>query len=292
QKSPGYIEVQAKHAVTAGAKLTKEIEKIGDRGDGRKTPVVFAVDRAASSTVHKTIRMNLQRLREGRLGGLHEETERLKKTFGALLARLYIVAADLDDAAQLETKLALEQLRRVLKDPTRAKEAWAILCREALALARRQGRLDRARLVELLGGYGIAVEPIGKNAEWHRRLDFTKRELDRRHLDPVLTELRSLENTFRTEGAEPRVWYRLYVQRSGALLQKGQYEEALANARRALDRDPTGVHALAICVQASLALGSVDDARAAADHAVAENPDDPVAWIAKATAYVNSEQPP
>src|SRR5207253_7165947 len=86
EKSPGYIEVQAKHAVTAGAKLTKEIEKIGDRGDGRKTPVVFAVDRAASSTVHKTIRMNLQRLREGRSGGLHEETERLRKTFGALLA--------------------------------------------------------------------------------------------------------------------------------------------------------------------------------------------------------------
>src|SRR5439155_7420757 len=135
---------------------------------------------------------------------------------------------------------------------------------------RRRGRLDRPGLVELLKGYGIQVEPIGKNAEWHRRLDFTKREMERRHFDPVLTELRDLENALRAEKVESLVWYRLYVQRSGALLQKGECEESLASARRALDGDPTGVHGLALCVHASLALSKIEDARAAADRAIRE----------------------
>lgn len=294
-KTKKVMEVQAKHGLTL-SKLLSEAPEIAARGSkrGGRPSVVISVDRGSSATIHRGIRSDLHRLRAGD-GPRQEATARLLDALGSseLARRLYIVTTDLDDAAQLETKLAVEQLSRVLKDPSRAREAWLILTERAIVLASEQGRFDRRAVVGLLRGVaGIEVEPIGPAADHHRRLDHNRRLLGRRYADAVLDDLRDLEKNL-PKDVDPRVTYRLHVQRAAAYLFKGLADRALDAAERALESDPTGVHALAQVTHASLALDRVESAAVAADHAIGLYPDDPRAWLAKAAASVraNGELP-
>jgi tetratricopeptide (TPR) repeat protein len=280
------LEVQAKHGLTAGVKLQEVIEQIRARSaPGDQTPVAIIVDRSSSAKVYRELAGDLHRLRAGRQDRLGAEAVRLLRELrdASVLRRLFIVPLDVDREGDPEAKFALQLLTSVLENssPAAAAAAWGVLIADAGELCARRLRRTRKELVDLLAGRGLAVRPAARDERWHRHLDFTRLLLKRRRAPTALMVLSQVKMQIGEIQVDPSVRYRLMQQQAAAALQLDRHHEALEYARRALDIDPEGIHALAIAAAAALGLGDLAIAQAFADQAVAAHPGDPSAWTAK-----------
>lgn len=280
------VEVQAKHGLTAGGKLTKAILEIRDRSAVlERTKVVIVTDRGSSRSVHRDFAKDLERLRSGRRDGLKAEANRLVGELGAsadLLDRLFVVPVDIDAAAEPEAKLTIQMLATVLEDVSQATAAWAVLVTDAGDLAAKRLRRTRKELVDLLGASGIKVRPPSPDDRFMRQLDFSKRLLEDLHADAVLTILAAIEPELDAAKVGPFVHYRLHQQRSAALMTLERPGEALAAARRAVDLDPSRPQALSVAALAAVQTGERELAESFAKRATEAGPDDDGAWSARA----------
>lgn len=290
------LEAQAKHSLTAGAALAKAVSDLISRVKASDPlgPVALVVGQTSSLAVRRRIAVDLDHIRAGRTDGLSQETLDLQSTLAeaqAFLTRLRIVQCDVDRTDDSGTKIAIDKLERVLVDPKRATEAWKILAEDGAEISARPSRRDAAYLTALLKGAGIEVKPLGENAKWHQRLDFSGRLLERRHWDAALKQLDDLERELVGASAEPRVWYRLFAQRAAALLYSGRSAQAEGAARRALESMPDGIHALALLTRITLMLERVDEARTVANRAITAHRDEPAAWNARAEVAAAAHEP-
>jgi tetratricopeptide (TPR) repeat protein len=283
------LEVQAKHGLTAGAKLGEVIDRIRINSvPGDQTRIVLAVDRGSSRKIYNDFASDLERLRAGRRDGLKAEaTHLLNKLEGdaSILQRLFVVPIDIDRARDPEAKTALQLLSSVLDDREQAVAALGVLVTDAGDVCARRHRRTRKELVDLLDGAKIKVRPPAKDDRWHRQLDFCRQILDRNdrhHAAVALTILTRLAIELEREQVEARVRYRLAQQRAIALLQLDRYEDALQSARLALDVDATGSQALVIAAKAAVLVGKVEIAKDYVNRAVHAHPQDPMVWGAKA----------
>ncbi len=302
------IEVQAKHGFTAGAKLVEVFGRIRDiSAPSYQTDVVLAVDRGGSSRkLHWTFARDIDRIRTGRTDSVSKDTQDILREFDAegfdraLLNRLYIAAVDLDEAHQPDSKLAFQLLRSVLEDESQVDAAWAMLVADANDLCARRLRRTRRDLVSLLEQATIKVQPPPKDARWHRQLDFSRQLLAKTHPASALLVLNQLEDQVDSLPAgsdvDPRVRYRIAQQRAAANLQLGRASDALLSARRALEIELTGSHALVAAAHAATELGELETAKSFIDRGIAAHPNDTDLWCAElrlaAASGTNPADPP
>lgn len=287
-------EIQAKHGLSGGSELENVLDRIRTKSPSGEVAVVIVVDRVRSSRwLYTDLPHDLSRLRSGRTDGLKASTNRfLRDHCGGDVSDLrsvYVVPIDVDLASEPEAKHALQLLQTViLADATQTAAAWATLTADASDLCARRERRTRNRLVDLLEGAGIKVRPPARDDAWHRKLDFTKELLRRRQPKLALELLTQIEGDLAAHKGparvEPFVRYRIAQQRAAALVHLGRATEALASACRALEIDPTGVHALTVASFAAAVAGDVDAALRHAEKATERHPVDPQAWGALAQA--------
>jgi tetratricopeptide (TPR) repeat protein len=288
------IEVQAKHGLTAGAKLQEVFQRIAAQtAKGDNTEVVLAVDREGSSRkLYGAFADDLERMRSGRTDGLRQDTYEILTTFDAngydraLLHRIRVIAMDIDREGHPEAKVALQLLRSTLEDPGQLPAAWTVLITDAGDICARRLRRTRKDLADLLAGAGIRLQPLAQDAPWHRQLDFSRGLIEKRHGTAALSVLSQLEARLAELPAgtpvDPQVRYRLIQQRASALLQLGRGAEALVSARQALDIDPNGSHALVAATFAATFTGELAQAEGFAARAMAVHPVNIDVWRAKA----------
>lgn len=280
------VEVQAKHGLTGGAKLTEAVFAVRDNSKtGDTMEVIFTVDRSSSRTVYRDFARDLERLRSGRTDRLKAEASRLLTQLGAdasVLHRLFLVPLDMDAEQDPEAKFTFQLLESVLEDPQDRSSAWAVLLTDAGDVSAKRLRRTRKELVERLAGAGIKVRPPTKDERFMRQLDFSKRLLESGHARAVLKVLSTLEPDIRAENAAPHVHYRLLQHRAAALLALALPAESLAAAKKALDIEPFGPHALVIAALAAAQTGALDLANQYAERAITNAPENADAWAAKA----------
>jgi len=183
--------------------LTDTIRSIVARGGDPDTVVVLIVDRRSSGWIYREFPTELERIRGGRFdvlptaGTLHIE-------FGPSLNRIRVKAIDVTPPDDPETKRAEDLLTRILDDPRQAHLAWALLLESAADVAARRLRKDRAAVVDLLVGRGLAVHPLTVDQRWMAQLDFVKRLLERGHASAALSALSTLESDIQNQAAGPR----------------------------------------------------------------------------------------
>jgi len=289
------LEVQARHGLAAGARLAMTIEEIANRSTaGERGPVLVVVDQTSSTKVRRDVADDLNRMRAGRPDALRPETVELRSALGQkanTLARIHIVQCDVDRSDDFGRQIAREKLERVLFDPKQSVAAWHLLDADGAEISARRSRRDRKYLVALLKAAGIETGELGPNAEWHRQLDFSRRLLERGHADAALKHVRELEQELSGKEAEPRVWYRVNVQKANAFFALNRLDEAETSARRALDTEHDGIQALILLARIASELGHHDEAVRMAERAAATHADDPAAWISLAEARVGAGLP-
>jgi tetratricopeptide (TPR) repeat protein len=285
QREPA--EAQIKRGVDA-TKLRAAIGHVIDRWRATRehVDVVFVLTRA-SGTVRSGLADDLDRLRANRKDGLSELGSSLLREFGAdaeALRDVRIVECAVDVAAGAGTSVALQLLKSVLVEPQQVSVAWRVLIADAAEVSSRRLSRTRDDLIRVLSGNNIAVKPPGPSQRFHNALDASKRMLERGQAAATLTYLDQLERDLRRErelsgdDAEPRVYHRLGQQRAVALFRLGQFSESLSSARRALEFDPRGLHALTIAARAALFAADIATARAFALEATRHHGRDPDAW--------------
>lgn len=289
------VEVQAKHGLTGGAKLTEAVLAVRDNSKAGDTmEVIFTVDRSSSRTVYRDFARDLERLRSGRTDRLKAEASRLRTQLGAdasLLHRLFFVPLDMDAEQDPEAKLTFQLLESVLEDPRDRPSAWAVLLTDAGDVSAKRLRRTRKELVDRLTGAGIKVRPPTKDERFMRQLDFSKRLLESGHARTVLKVLSTLEPDMRAENAAPHVHYRLLQHRAVALLALNLPAESLASAKQALDIEPFEPHALITAALAAAQTGALDLANQYADRAITNAPENADAWAARAQIAAAAGKP-
>lgn len=280
------IEVQAKHGLTGGAKLSEAVARVRDRSTpDDTTDVIFVVDRGSSRTVHIDFARDLERFRAGRTDHLCAEVTRLADELGTdrdILRRLYVVTADLDRTNDPERKLTNQLLELVLEDPQQATAAWAVLAADAADICAKKLRRTRKELVDLLAAAKIGVRLPSKDERFMRQLDLSKRLLAEGKAEMVLTVLAILDADLKGKDVEPRIRYRIAQHRAAALLTVNRAREALTAAREALDIDAAGIHALLTAAHAAAQTGELSVASQFIDRAIAADAVNIDAWAAKA----------
>jgi tetratricopeptide (TPR) repeat protein len=299
------IEIQAKHGLTAGAKLDEVIESMRNpKAPGSAAfRVILVVDRNGSSRkLYREFATDLDRLRSGRRDQLRAEAARVLKGFteagndDSVLRRLRVLPVDVDQISDPETQRAFDRLRAVLEDPSQASAAWSVLAADAEIVCAKRLRRTRQDLVQLLNDAKISVRPPVKDQRWHQQLDFTRDLLNTRHPDAALSRLahlgKELDAASNAAQIDSSVRYRLAQQRAGALLQLNRPEASLDAARRALDIDPEGLHALVTATYAATRHGDFAAAQAFADRVVSAHAQASNAWGAKAQLTAALGAPP
>jgi tetratricopeptide (TPR) repeat protein len=280
------IEVQAKHGLKAGAKLSEAIAQIRDRSGAEKpTDVIVVVDRGSSKTVHREFARDLERFRTGRTDGLRAEITRIAEELGGdrqLLQRLYVAAADLESPSEPDAKAMMHLLESVLEDCEQATAAWAVLTADAAEICAKKLRRTRKELVSLLTAAKINVRLPMKDERFMRQLDLSKRLLAEEKAATVLSVLGILDADLKGQDVDPAIRYRAAQHRAAALLQLGRSNESLHAARTALDFDSKGIHALRIAAHAAAETGDLQLAKIFADRALASDPNDPDVWAMRA----------
>lgn len=294
------VEMQAKHGLTGGAKLTEAINDVVARGGNTgDTKVVFAVDRSSSKPVHRDFRIDLERYRGGRTDELRTETIEIIKGLGTsadVLTRLYVVPLDAEFAADPEVKHALQLLEAVLEDPTQATAAYALLVKDAGELCAKQLRRSRHDLVGLLAGAGIATKTPQPFEREMSQLDISKALLAEGKAQETLGVLAILEANLQEKSADSALWHRLRQHRAAALNLLGRPEEALASVKLALALNERSIPALLTATYACVELGDLTGATAYVDRAIEVDPEHADAWAAKvqvdAMREIDSPAPP
>jgi tetratricopeptide (TPR) repeat protein len=282
-------EFQAKHGLGGGDEFLEVLERIRDKTpSGVSIRVVLGVDRATTSRwIYTRLPKDIARLRSGRPNDVTRETRELMTELAGegigedILKALSVVTLDVDALHEPEIKTAFQLLENVvLKEPSQASAAWAVLVEDAGDICARKERRTRGDLVDLLEKRNkINVRPPARDDSLHRDLDFAKQLVERRHFEAAIAHLREIEKRGAAiSAAEPLVRYRLYSLRASALLQLGEAGDALTSARLALDFDANGIAALTIAVRAYIELDRLDDAQSLADRAVAAHGMDGRAW--------------
>lgn len=280
----GVAEVQAKHGLSGTAELHKILQRIKVSSErGARVPVALVLDRGSSRWIWKDLPHDVERIRGGRTDGLRQPTKRLLEELEGLdvfLPDLYVIPADVDNQYDAEITVATQLLGTlVLKDPSQADAAWAVLAADADTLCAHRQRRTRADLVLLLETSGIGVRPPARDDIWHRQLDHTKQLIAKQHHKAALAQLGDLERKLEeTESVDPFVWYRAAQQRAACLYTLGDNGSALLSARKALDYKPDGLEALQVASRAALGIGDLDAASDFADLAVKHHPHDGSAW--------------
>jgi tetratricopeptide (TPR) repeat protein len=299
-------ELQAKHGLSGGDALKEIFVRIAANSpDDIRRPVVLALNRLSSTRWLCTILpADLARIRSGRPSEIRVETKRLLEDLKELgvsiekLQSLYVAPIDIDNAQEPEAKEAIYLLEKaILADAGQASAAWALLVGDAADLCARKERRTRKSLVSLLQGAGIQVRPAAKDDVWHRRLEFTKQTLNKQHPATALVHLNEIERDLAaskdSKGVEPFVRYRLFQQRAAAFLALERPQDALDNARKALDIDSHGLHALISASAAARQLGDLSTAARFSETAVTHHANDPLAWgILVHSNSARGESPP
>jgi len=273
------FEVQVKHGLSGRQEIVEMIRQLAPASNQQ---LVLVVDSTSSGTIRTDFRSDLDRLRSGRASPLSEFTQRVRDAVPAEFAaaeRLRVVQVDIDSASHSDTRLALTLLRNSLVDPDQAGAAFETLVADAVEACARRLQRTRSSLIALLQARGFDVRPRQPNDRWHARLDMTNRLLDGFRSEAVLAELNHLSSEIATGPAEPRVRYRLAVQRSRAYRQRELFNDALRYAREAIDIDPEGLEGYLNACYASLAMGDRAAAGGFATAAQRVAPADPRAWI-------------
>lgn len=287
------VELQAKHGMTAGAKLSDAVEGVRLRSvtdDAMK--VIFVVDRA-SKTVHGKFARDLERFRSGREDGLQTDITRIAGELGAardLLKRLYVAPCDLDSPADLERKFAMHLLGSLLEDKEQVIAAWDVLEADAKDLSAKKLARTRRELVDILRAAKIAVRPPEKDERFTRQLDMSRRLIKEENPSAALSVVGILQADLKAydviaeskeQKVDPTIRYRAAQHRAAALLMLGRSSEALVAARRALDIDQKGLHALLNAAHASAEMGDFSQARTFIDRALSVEPENADVWGAK-----------
>lgn len=290
------IEIQAKHGLKAGAKLSEAIAQIRDRSAAEKpTDVIVVVDRGSSKTVHREFARDLERSRTGRTDGLRAEITRIAEELGPdkqILERLYVAAADIESPSDPDAKAMTHLLESVLEDPEQATAALAVLTTDAGDICTKKLRRTRKELVSLLTNAKIKVRLPMKDERFMRQLDLSKRLLAEEKAAAVLSVLSILDADLKGQDADPSIRYRAAQHRAAALIQLGRPSEALSAARMALDFDAQGIHALRIAAHAAAEAGDLQLAKTFADRALASDPNDPDVWAMRAQIFAMCDTTP
>lgn len=291
----GVFEVQAKHGMTAGAKLDEFLEHLVS-AQASDLRVVLVVNRASSRKLYLELADDLDRMRSGRFDGIRSDTEEVRRKLGSnasILDRLSVLPVDVDAAKDPEWKQMASLLTHVLEDPGQVAAAQAVLAVDAEQLCARKLRRTRAELVALLETAKIRVKPPASDERWHRELDFTLRLLKQAQPEACLTLIEQMEDGQTGQQVSVAVRYRLLQQKAAALLRLDRLSDALSSAMRAIDLDAARPEALRVAALAQLLLANVGAARALVERAIAAAPHDPHAWaVAAQIAATSGEQLP
>lgn len=279
------IEVQAKHGLTGGAKLSEAVGSIASRSAAANVmDVVLVVDRSSSRTVRRDFAGDLDRHRVGRTDRLGVEITRLLAEIedGAnVLRRLRVVTVDIDRTSDPERRVVCGWLADMLVDARQAEAAWSVLTQDAAEVCARRQRRTRQDLIGILSAKGFELRPAEEDAAAMQQLDFSKRLLDRGKGGVVLSYLELIEADLKGGNASNRVWHRLHQHRATALLLLHRPSEALASARQALAADSASIPALLTAAHAAIESGDLDAARAYLDSVLKLDPSKPEAWSAR-----------
>jgi tetratricopeptide (TPR) repeat protein len=276
-------EIQAKHGLSGGNELTDVVAKIREKYSDRGVmPVALVVNRDSSRAVHRDFASDLDQLRCDRTEEIGGECSRLLAEHvdnEQVLRQLRVVKADLDYPQDPERKRAMDLLAtKVLKDPSRATEAWALLTDDAGQICAKKLRRTSKELVDLLNGANIEVRPPAADERLLGQIEYASRLLDREMPEAALAVLRELEIDMRSGICSTRVQYQTLRYKAVGFLALERPEEALLNAQLALELDPDGVEALCLVARAKLDLGEVDAARQYATSATTAHSDKPDSW--------------
>jgi tetratricopeptide (TPR) repeat protein len=279
------IEIQAKHGLTAGGKLSDTIAKISTRSaPHHQTDVVLIVDRTSSKTVHVDFAADLERYRAGRTDRMRADLPRIVGELGAandVLRRVRVVVVDVDRASDPERKNAAHLLEEALVDPGQASSAWAVLAQDAAEICARRLQRTRQDILNLLTAKGIAVRPPQEDEVSMQQLDFSKRLLAAEKGALALSFLEMIEADLTSKNVAARVWFRLRQHRATALLMVHRAAEALIAAREALDIDADGVPALLTASYAAVEVGDLPAAAAYLERVLKIEPSNVDAWAVK-----------
>jgi tetratricopeptide (TPR) repeat protein len=290
------VELQAKHGLTAGAKLAEAVAdmRARTRGDA-DTKIILAVDGTSSRTVRVDVARDLERYRGGREDGLRADVRGLITSLGddaKLLCRLYVKTVGVDAAGDAERKFAMHLLEEALVDPAQAPAAWDVLANDAAQLCAKRLRRTRQDIVDLLAARGIALRPPEKDEAVVQQLALSRRLLAEDRGSVAFSLIGMIEADARGKDVSPSVWYRIHQHRAAALLLLHRGAEALASAQRALDIDAKGIHALLTASHAAVQLGDLAAAQGFLARAIEIDATNADVWAAKVQVDAMQGVPP
>ena len=279
-------EVQAKHGLKRGKRLTEAFERVRDAED-TESDVFLVVDSSSSRTITLDLAHQLVRLRAGRADDIGQPARSLLEDLGTdsckALCRVRIAVLDLDaEPIGRDAKRATQLLADNVRDTKRADAAWEVLVADGGRLCADRSRRNRNQLVTLLKSDGIEVLPPRETRRWHDDLRLSKRQLDAEEPEAVLALLDEVEAELVSGQPDGALLYKLNQHKAAACLQLRRIEGAKTFARKALDHESKGLHALASLAQAHTLGGELSKADELADRMLELHPDAPLAWLVRA----------
>ena len=201
------VEVQVKHGLSGPARLRDVLARIQQAPSPSNAPIVLAVDRTASTWIHRVLPDDLDCLRHGRSDAIRKDTreflDSLTPSDSLALHRLHIKVLDVADPEDPESKWAISALQGLLQNPQRADIAWTLLRDDATTLCRRRHSRTTSELRALLHAHDLAVRPPRPLERLDHELDASKALL--RHHKPLaaLSLLSDIHKQFTSHQPDP-----------------------------------------------------------------------------------------
>ena len=313
--TPTLVEAQSKHGLTRGRRFDETFSRIAATLPNHQGMlVILAVDQSASEVIKNDLRIDLQRIAQGRQDVMHTITENVRELVkdaggDALLARITVVEVNLDFLSSSHSQTALITLRQILDNPTQAETAWDIINRQCHCICRIKGRQDYNSLASLLSRRGIKLRPkteaaagtaltnietadtpsptlpATKSAEETRValiLDSTKQLLDNGQDAAALALLEHIEPDVGRMTISPQTRASLYGRLGATLMRLGRWPEARDYLARALEYEPTHFGSLLNLGIVEISLGHDEPALSYIDRALKEQPSSALAWASRA----------
>ncbi len=276
------IEVQAKHGFKGQKNVEELLKHIHKSGTDGASTVILAIDSSSSPAIRIDLRRDTERLRSGRRDDLREITRKVTEQGGEIesaLKRLQILTIDLDAGGDEGAKTVLEILSDNLEDSSQAEAAWAILRSVASETCAKKLRHTRKSLIELLAASGIRMLPRRKTRRWHDDLRISKKLLADENPTAALAVLNQVEAQIKNGTPDAELLYRLNQHKAAAYMQLQKFDVAATFAARALDHDPTGLHALVNLANAQALLGDTTLAQGTVARTLQHHPQSATAWV-------------
>ena len=280
------FEVQAKHGLQLGERLTETFERVRNAED-TTSQVVLVVDSSSSRSITFDLARQMGRIRAGRTDDIRKPASSILDALGAdgskVLNRIRIRLLDLDaEPGGRDTKRGVELLGDNLRDPARADAAWKVLVADGARVCADRSRRNRNKLITLLKSHGIEVLPPRETRRWHDDLRLSKRQLDSEEPEAALALIEEVETETAAGQPDGALLYKLNQHKAAACLQLHRIEDAKRFAKKALDHDPKGLHALAVLTQAHVLAGDLSEAGECADRMLDRHPEAPESWLLRA----------